>query len=396
MNTLPANCPKWLSKRILEMGGIISFHDYMDIVLNDPIYGYYGSGKVKIDIKGDFVTSPSLSEDFAFLLSTQIEDWLKQISYEINCNEKLSIVEFGAGDGSLLKGIVNYFLKRDLDFLDKISFKIIEINKGMIKKQKKYLSYFIEKGLDISWLSLDELEDNSLNGIVIAHEVLDTFPVERIIYCNGQVFQECIGIDNENESLLIKQMAITEKIKKRIINLKQHLGINIPPKNVQDGWKTELHVNNSAWLQSIYEKLNKGILTIIDYALEAQKYYSSQRNDGTLIAYKNQKVLKEFLCFPSDCDLTCHICNEILIQDAKNIGFELIGLVKQGEALLALGFAEKLFALQTTFKDDLKEALQRREALLRLVDPICLGNFKWFIFQKSKKDDMKIISKCIS
>ena len=50
---------------------------------------------------------------------------------------------------------------------------------------------------------------------------------------------------------------------------------------------------------------------------------------------------------------------------------------KQGEALLALGLAERLHGLQQLPGQQLAEALQRREALLRLVDPAGLGAFRW-------------------
>ena len=83
MKSLPANCPVWLEQKILEKGGAISFYDFMNSVLNDPVNGYYGSGKANIGFKGDFVTSPSLSDDFSYLLSKQIEDWLLQISVKI-------------------------------------------------------------------------------------------------------------------------------------------------------------------------------------------------------------------------------------------------------------------------------------------------------------------------
>ena len=56
MNSLPANNPDWLVKKIIQMGGTISFYDYMNFVLNDPINGYYGSGKAKLGVRGDFVT----------------------------------------------------------------------------------------------------------------------------------------------------------------------------------------------------------------------------------------------------------------------------------------------------------------------------------------------------
>ena len=50
--------------------------------------------------------------------------------------------------------------------------------------------------------------------------------------------------------------------------------------------------------------------------------------------------------------------------------------IKQGEALLALGLAQRLHGLQQLPGQQLAEALQRREALLRLVDPAGLGAFR--------------------
>ena len=63
--------------------------------------------------------------------------------------------------------------------------------------------------------------------------------------------------------------------------------------------------------------------------------------------------------------------------------------------MLALGLAERLYGIQKEFKEDLSNALLRREALLRLVDPVCLGNFKWFVFKKFKEKEMNIKSTCL-
>ena len=102
MNSLPANNQDWLEKKIIKMGGTISFYDFMNFVLNDPIDGYYGSGKAELGVRGDFVTSPSLSNDFAFLVGKQIEDWLIQFKNSFLSNQKLAVIEFGAGDGSFM------------------------------------------------------------------------------------------------------------------------------------------------------------------------------------------------------------------------------------------------------------------------------------------------------
>ena len=104
MNKLPANCPEWLTKKIISMGGTISFYEYMDIVLNDQDNGYYGSGKANLGIHGDFVTSPSISKDFSVFIAEQIEDWLKQISSIFIYEDKFTILEFGAGNGIFFKG----------------------------------------------------------------------------------------------------------------------------------------------------------------------------------------------------------------------------------------------------------------------------------------------------
>ena len=96
MNSLPVNNKEWLIKKIIKKGGTTSFYEYMNLVLNDPENGYYGSGKANLGSEGDFVTSPSMSDDFAFLLSKQIEEWLIQIKSKLTIDEKLSILEFGA------------------------------------------------------------------------------------------------------------------------------------------------------------------------------------------------------------------------------------------------------------------------------------------------------------
>ena len=133
---------------------------------------------------------------------------------------------------------------------------------------------------------------------------------------------------------------------------------------------------------------------IIDYAKEAKKYYTSKNSDGMIVSYENQKMTNNVLDSPGNCDLTSHVCIETLINDAETLGFDTDGITKQGEALLALGLAERLYGIQKEFKDNLSNALLRREALLRLVDPLCLGDFKWFVFNKFKEKKININSTC--
>ncbi len=86
------------------------------------------------------------------------------------------------------------------------------------------------------------------------------------------------------------------------------------------------------------------------------------------------------LAAPGGQDLTSHVCIESLNAAAVSQGWQLLDQRRQGEMVLALGLAERLHALQQLPPQQLPEALQRREALLRLVDPAGLGEFRWLLY----------------
>ena len=116
--------------------------------------------------------------------------------------------------------------------------------------------------------------------------------------------------------------------------------------------------------------------------MESKRYYNTMRKDGTLISYRNQEVNSNVLKDAGLCDLTAHICIESTITSAIENGWKFMGETRQGQALLALGLSSFLYSLQNTTSKDLSAILDRREALLRLVDPMGLGEFRWLAFQK--------------
>ena len=199
----------------------------------------------------------------------------------------------------------------------------------MIEIQKINLKKFLEKGIDIKWSSLSDLEDDNLNGIVIAHEVLDAFCVERIQLKKGVIYQQGVHLNKENQTLDFIDLQLTEEIKKFIKEIKNELGVKIPPEDAPEEWTTELNIDNLSWLENLSRKINNGILLIIDYAIDSKKYYSSRKRDGTILAYKNQRAFRKILHSPGEFDLTCHLCSDLLIYQAKLAGFESLGLVKQ-------------------------------------------------------------------
>ena len=142
------------------------------------------------------------------------------------------------------------------------------------------------------------------------------------------------------------------------------------------------------WFGKLSKVLINGSLLIVDYAMESKRYYNANRNDGTLISYRNQKANTNILKDPGLSDLTAHLCIESTISYALINGWKFMGETRQGQALLALGLSKFLFSLQNTSSQDLSAALNRRESLLRLVDPMGLGEFRWLAFQKDNSFDL--------
>ncbi len=384
-----SNCPDWLIKKLQKAGGILPFKEYMSLVLNDPEHGAYGSGQLRIGTQGDFVTSPSMGSEFANLLAVQIVDWFDQIFQRIGGKGRISLVEIGPGEGDLIYDTLSYIIKFHGYLIPKIQVILVENSPYMKSIQKNKLKTI--KHIPISWKTLNELALDPVNGVMIAHEMLDALPVDRLVWSEGSLWQQGVAISHINDtySLTFKKLPIPNSLSLELSEAKEVFGLSIPPKNAPEGWSSEWHSELKNWFSSTSLVLNSGILLVVDYCLEASRYYTSDRSSGTLLAYKNQSATTSLLEQPGCCDLTAHLCIETTLGFASSNGWSLLGKVKQGQALLALGLASKLHQLQQFSSEDIEIALSKREELLRLVSPSGLGSFYWLAFEKLSKTKYK-------
>ena len=383
-----ARCPEWLIDRIINSGGSISFYKYMDLVLNDPENGFYSTGRLNIGKDGDFCTSPSLGNDFARLLAIQVVDWLLDLEKSGIESELFSLVEIGPGEGTLSRDLAIAIAEIAPALISKIEFVLVELNVGMRKRQEKVVNNF--EGIYCRWCDLEDLILRPVTGVVIANEALDAFPVERLIFTGNKVFRQGVAFRKINDEYFLEFVDLkpTTAIMEFLQESNSLLNIEFPPKDICDRWVTEWHCDLPTWFGKLSKVLINGSLLIVDYAMESKRYYNANRKDGTLISYRNQKANTNILKDPGLSDLTAHLCIESTISYALINGWKFMGETRQGQALLALGLSRFLFSLQNTSSQDLSAALNRRESLLRLVDPMGLGEFRWLAFQKDNGFDL--------
>ncbi len=383
-----ARCPKWLIGRMLAREEPISFYQYMDWALNDPEHGFYSSGRLKIGMDGDFCTSPSLTNDFANLLAIQVVDWFLDLEKAGLNTEVLSLIEIGPGEGTLSRDLMNSISQISPRLVSKIEFILVEPNAGMKRRQQKVVEG--SKGSNFRWSNLEELCKKPVTGVVIANEVLDAFPVERLVFREDKVFRQGVKLNKRDDQYFLEfvELQPTHAINNFLQEAESLLNIGFPPKGICNGWVTEWHCDIPVWFNKLSNILINGCLLLVDYAMESRRYYSITRKTGTLISYRNQEANSNILKDAGFCDLTSHLCIESTINYAINNGWRFLGETRQGQALLALGLSNLIYSLQNSAFDDLSSALSRRESLLRLVDPMGLGEFRWFAFQKNKINDL--------
>src|SRR5690349_17929989 len=112
----------------IRQHGPVPFHDFMEMALYHPGYGYYSTAREKIGKDGDYYTSPCLSSLFGEMIARQLEEmwhWLDKPSF--------SVVEYGAGTGLLCRDILQH-LRYNNELYTGLHYHIIE-RRGTIPEE---------------------------------------------------------------------------------------------------------------------------------------------------------------------------------------------------------------------------------------------------------------------
>lgn len=341
----------------------ITFADYMDLALYHPQWGYYSREAAEIGVQGDFFTASSLGSDFGELLAEQLIEMQNILKLEA-----FQIVEMGAGKGHLAKDILTHIQEKYPKKIQQIKYIILEKSPSLRQQQQQHLAKL--KDINIQWCTWEDLKNNSVQGCFLSNELLDAFPVHRVVM-DGQDLQEILITTAEDSPLGIKEMTGTLST----TALKTYFEtLEIDFRDYPQGYRTEVNLQMFDWLNRLKTKLKTGYILTIDYGYPAQKYYHPQRTDGTLQCYFQHRRHNDPYVNVGVQDLTAHVDFTSLQHHGESIGLRTIGLTQQGLFLMALGLGDRLTALSQT-PQDIMTIFQRRDALHQLIDPMGLGGF---------------------
>ena len=315
-----------ISEKISKYG-IISFSEYMDILLFHNPHGYYNSGDI-FGRKGDFITSPTVSSLFGASIANEFMNLRNSIA-------EAEILEIGAGDGSLVISIMEHLSNKKA--LPK-TFYIIETSERLIQSQKANIMKKIPELINIvKWVSCEEI--TRINGLIICNEFFDVLPTERFKIENDKIFQLFVGYDR---AFTMQWIDKTNKFKDIFKNLQCYDTLSN-----YDNYESEINLNYDSWANNINKMLNKGIVFIVDYGYNMKEYFLPDRKNGTLVCINNHQANFEPFQNVGLQDVSSFVNFSHLAHIFKRLKFEVSGYLEQSKFLINLGildvFEERAF-----------------------------------------------------
>jgi len=331
----------------------LSFAEFMQKALYTPALGYYSNALPKIGKKGDFITAPEISPLFSKCIARQASQVLATLSTP-------NIIEFGAGRGLMAKEILLELTALNQPFEN---YYIIELSSELKQLQKQTISSLPNEIKDkVIWLN--ELPSEAISAVVLANEVLDAMPVERLKFEPKMTSQAYVNFNENNElnwSFKPISNPILQKKSNEILN---YIGTPSP-----DGYETEVNLNLEPWIKSIANFLSDGLVLIIDYGYSRTEYYQPARVMGTLRCHYQHLAHSDPFFYPSLQDLTAHVDFTAIAEAGFSAGLDIDGFTTQAHFLMASGLLE----MANEFEHDSPDSIQIAQQIKTLTMPNEMG-----------------------
>jgi SAM-dependent MidA family methyltransferase len=274
------------------------------------------------------------------------------------------LVEAGAGNGRLSSDILRAVRDRDPELYSRLRLHLVEASAAARDAQPATLGELRDR-LTSSSASLPE----SFEGVLVANELLDAFPVHQVVmredglrevYVAAPIGHEDTKTRNDKGSGLSQFHTALRPVEGPLSTpalqaYLDRLGIALEP-----GWRVEINLRAVDWIRDAAQRLTRGFIIVIDYGHEARDLYSVSHAQGTLTTFSGHTAdaargsLPAWLERPGEQDITAHVDFTSVRDAAEAAGLTTIAFLDQTYFVLGLveewtapALAERSAALKT-------------------------------------------------
>jgi len=337
----------------IRRAGPMTFRDWMRAALYDPEDGYYQRrGGTRWGRAGDYRTAPETTPLFAATLARHFASLYE----ELHAPPELNIVEAGAGAGHFARGVLGTLRRDRPEVFSSVRYLVDEVSADSRASAASLLAPFAGR---VEFRRIEECREPFAAGIIFSNELLDAFPVHRVVRRGGAIRELCVGLDERGRFSWVEREASTPR-------LAAHLGAE--GVTLSEGQIAEVNLDAGEWVARAASVLRRGFIVTVDYGAAAAELYGAPgRAGGTLRGYAAHKFADDVLGRPGEQDLTTSVDWTQVIRGGEGAGLETVSFEPLGKFLMRAGFLEQLereVGLCATESERAQLALGARELIL--------------------------------
>ena len=337
----------------IEAGGPIPFERFMELALYDAEGGFFATGPLRSEKGGDFLTSPEISSAFGTTIGRYVEDEFERLGRP----DDFTIVEFGAGSGSLLEPL-----------LDALSFDppVVVVEASPAARRSLTARF-----PDAMVVTPAEAPHDNIRGVVVANELADNLPMALAVRGGTGWTERWVGV--EDGGLVLVSVPARDDV---LGWVEQWGG------DVSEGGIVEVQLEAGRWLEHMAARLSQGSIVVIDYG-DTADLLAPRRSTGTLRTYRAHHLGPHPLDEPGATDITADVNFTALLAIGGEAGLHC-ELVRQDDFLTGLGLRDWLAGLRAAELDlargdDTMRRLEVRNTVTEvetILHPRGLGDFR--------------------
>jgi SAM-dependent MidA family methyltransferase len=372
----------------IHRAGPVPFSTFVEAALYDPETGFFATGRGAGRAGGDFVTSPEVGPLFGACVARALDQWW----HELGDPDPFVVMEAGAGSGRLCREV----LRAGPACLPALRYVLVERSAELREAQRERLTVEpFEHALgpsspDLSdggmpmpvegsgpiVSALEELPALTVDGVVIANELLDNLPFDLVERDATGWLEIRVGVTQAG-AFYEAPIRASEEIVSWLADLDAPVGARLPVQREIE-----------AWVDGCATRLRRGAVLLIDYAADLDDMV--ERGNEWLRTYRDHARGLDPLVDPGTQDITTDVLLPTLRRDARRAGFTIATESSQADWLRSVGIDELVAEGRAQWeagaaRGDL-EALAGRSRITEaaaLTDPAGLGAHTVIVLTKN-------------
>ena len=216
-----------------------------------------------------------------------------------------------------------------------VRYRILEPSSALAVRQREAIGGRVPDALSrVSWIGT--LPEPGFRGVVVANEVLDALPVERFEMAAEGVLIHCVGFEAGRPVWCSRRADAW--LEAAVESIQHEIGHRLPV-----GYVSEIGPARGAWAASIGERLECGLVLLMDYGVPRRELYHPDRGEGTLRCHFRHRRHDDPLVLCGLQDITAHV-DFTAVADAA--GLDVVGFTTQSEFLVACGLLDLVADLE--------------------------------------------------